>query len=476
MILGRFQAVCIHTKMEMEVDMPLLMLHLCACFLALVFSVEPALAGNNTGVAFSVWPDTGQNKCYEIDGHELDPCPAEGQPFYGQDAQYAGPSRSYTKLDGEGNVLPESSISYAMVRDNVTGLIWEMKEQADGLPDYSNPHDADNTYTWCDSNSTTNGGNPGVCETNDTDDFIGQLNAGAGLGGHNDWRLPTIKELATLSNRFTFAPAIDPIFAAALPAMVYRPETASYPLYWSSTTSIGDNSNAWAVQVLSGHIEKSNTYKSEKQYVRAVRGMQLPEINRFVLNQSGTVIADTVTCLEWQYAPMNLDGSNGADKMTLSQALAAAEVLSLDGRSDWRLPDINELYSIIDFNQYNPAIYPIFLGAMPASDGYSYWSSTTTPIATEYVRTVGFTDGSDTGYTRDSQHLVRAVRGSQCRHFLPGDCDNSGSVDLRDAIMALQIGAGQTPSVQINVHADVNSDNRIGIAECIYTLQAVAAE
>ncbi|MCX5884178.1 MAG: hypothetical protein NTU74_21000, partial [Deltaproteobacteria bacterium] len=70
------------------------------------------------------------------------PCPSPGQPFYGQDANYSINPMSYTKLDGSGNTLPDSTTSWVMVRDNVTGLIWEMKTN-DGTI-----HDKDNIYTW----------------------------------------------------------------------------------------------------------------------------------------------------------------------------------------------------------------------------------------------------------------------------------------------------------------------------------------
>ena len=50
------------------------------------------------------------------------PCPAPGEDFYGQDAQYVTNPRSYTKLDAGGNDLPDSASSWTMVRDNVTGL------------------------------------------------------------------------------------------------------------------------------------------------------------------------------------------------------------------------------------------------------------------------------------------------------------------------------------------------------------------
>jgi len=61
-----------------------------------------------------------------------------------------------------GNDLPDSATEWVMVRDNLTGLIWEIKQAGDDVQDYSNPHDADNTYTWYDSNPDTNGGYAGT--------------------------------------------------------------------------------------------------------------------------------------------------------------------------------------------------------------------------------------------------------------------------------------------------------------------------
>ncbi len=70
-------------------------------------------------------PDTGQTKCYN-DTAEIT-CPAPGEDFHGQDAQYVTNPRSYTKLDASGNDLPDSATDWTMVRDNVTKLIWEVK-------------------------------------------------------------------------------------------------------------------------------------------------------------------------------------------------------------------------------------------------------------------------------------------------------------------------------------------------------------
>jgi hypothetical protein len=54
----------------------------------------------------------------------------------------------YTKLDAAGNDLSDDAASWVMVRDNVTGLIWEVKQNNDGMANYNNVHDTDNTYNW----------------------------------------------------------------------------------------------------------------------------------------------------------------------------------------------------------------------------------------------------------------------------------------------------------------------------------------
>jgi hypothetical protein len=151
-----------------------------------------------------------------------------------------------------------------MVRDNVTGLIWEVKQAKDGVKDYSNPHDADNTYTWYDSNSATNGGNAGTSgDGTDTEDFINALNAAA-FGGFSDWRMPSVKELSSLINNDI--PYPGPTIDAT-----WFPRTGASG-YWSSTTYAAFTSIAWRVNFSYGSVPsnaKSNIY-----YVRAVRTEQ----------------------------------------------------------------------------------------------------------------------------------------------------------------------------------------------------------
>ncbi len=75
-------------------------------------------------------------------------------------------------------------------------------------------------------------------------------------------------------------------------------------------------------------------------------------------NGDGTV-TDNVTGLMWQQSPdMDGDGDiDAADKLTYDEALAGAGTFNLGGYSDWRLPTIKELYSLIDFSGVDPSGY-----------------------------------------------------------------------------------------------------------------------
>lgn len=58
--------------------------------------------------------------------------------------------------------------------------------------------------------------------------------------------------------------------------------------------------------------------------------------------------------------------------------------------------------------------------------------------------------------------------------ILAGDIDNSGAVDLKDAILALQINTNMSINNDIYSGADINGDKKIGIEEGIYALQIIA--
>ena len=75
-------------------------------------------------------------------------------------------------------------------------------------------------------------------------------------------------------------------------------------------------------------------------------------------NGDGTV-TDNVTGLMWQQTP-DTDGDgdiDAADKLSYDDAVAGANTFDLGGYSDWRLPTIKELYSLIDFGGVDPSGY-----------------------------------------------------------------------------------------------------------------------
>jgi hypothetical protein len=130
-------------------------------------------------------------------------------------------------------------------------------------PDYGNPQDVDNTYTWSNSGTAADG--------TVFSDYLSRLNACnstdgstpvfAGFAAHCDWRLPTPTELKTILLEpypCGTSPCIDPIFG---------PTAAGN--YWSSTTrAIPDE--AWFVSFIDGSVIGDS--KLNGNPVRAVRG------------------------------------------------------------------------------------------------------------------------------------------------------------------------------------------------------------
>jgi hypothetical protein len=109
-----------------------------------------------------------------------------------------------------------------------------------------------------------------------------------------------------------------------------------------------------------------------------VRGDGSYGVNDYVNNGNGT-ITDRATGLTWT------QNDNG-DGVIWDEALSYCEALNLGGTGDWRLPNIKELQSIVDFSRSpdatnSPAIDPLFT-LTPIVDelgqnDWGYWSSTT---------------------------------------------------------------------------------------------------
>jgi len=331
-------------------------------------------------------PETGQFKCFN-NGTEI-ACPQPGEAFYGQDAQYNTGERSFTKLDSNGNDLLDVAVSWSMVRDNVTGLTWELKT------DDATIHDKDNEYPLVESQEV----------------FINTLNADA-FGGFADWRLPTLKELSYLLDRGRSHPSVDTDY------FLY-----THLYYWSSTAAAPGSvqPGSYYVQFDDGY---EYNYSKDGGGAMAVRGDSSASDNLLEDNGDGTII-DNQTRLTWQQ-------SFPSEVMNWEESLAYCENLELAGSTDWRLPNVYELQSIVDYTTDSPCVNTDYF---PLTEKAYFKTSTTIDIDFFKAWVLDFNTGYVDYYFASKKvdsHYVRCVRSEHCA--ASGDSDSDGECDTSDA-------------------------------------------
>lgn len=211
-----------------------------------------------------------------------------------------GQTTSYAPGD-DGAVQKGAALSYTdnadgTITDNQTGLMWEKKVKLDGTRDGTSLHDADNYYQWagnCTSQTACNSGgtccqtsadcvSPHTCTIIDGQSteltifgWVAQLNT-ANFAGHNDWRIPNVRELHTIVDFNVIAPSVAPAFQGASCGATCTDITnaacsctvSNY--YWSSSTVATFPGTAWDVYFNFGFVSYDDEFSHI--YVRAVRG------------------------------------------------------------------------------------------------------------------------------------------------------------------------------------------------------------
>jgi len=110
-----------------------------------------------------------------------------------------------------------------------------------------------------------------------------------------------------------------------------------------------------------------------------------------------TIVTDTETGLIWQ--------KTYESGKTWQQALYYCENLTYAGYNDWRLPDKNELASLVNYAKYNPA------SDFPDMPGQFFWSSSTAVYNARYAWFVAFNYGGvGTDNKTYTKYYVRCVR------------------------------------------------------------------
>ena len=219
------------------------------------------------------------------------------------------------------------------------------------------------------------------------------------LGGQTDWRLPTLKELDSITDLAVFNPSIDTRFF---------PDTQS-DSYWTATTDDGTRTKAWVMNFNNG--DDGTLDKLSTAYIRAVRGGQISQkpAGRFVDNGNGT-ITDRNTGLTWE--------KQAETAMNWEAALAYCDDLDLVERGEWRLPTLKELDSITDLAVFSPAIDTRFF---PDTQSENYWTATTDDGTRTKAWVMNFNHGDDGTLSKTEEAYVRAV--------LDGEAGTPGVLD-----------------------------------------------
>jgi hypothetical protein len=134
-------------------------------------------------------------------------------------------------------------------------------------------------------------------------------------------------------------------------------------------------------------------------------------ISRFKTKQS--LVLDTKTNLTWQRCSLGTTWS--ADNSCIGEieymSLSAAKDMALNITGGWRVPNIDELYSIVELNCSAPSINKeIFPGVTQMSEGAPYWSSSKIEDLPMLVYFIDFWDARADGHTPGFSLAVRLVR------------------------------------------------------------------
>jgi len=285
------------------------------------------------------------------------------------------------KVDNQSNTkMSYTDNGDGTITDNLTGLMWQK------IP-------VDKNMTWKEAKK-----------------YCAKLK----LAGHKDWRMPSIKELYSITNFSEGWPYIDTDVFSLVQTQISKDEQ-----YWSSNIYVGeaaaqapgrpnmkgngakqgassqssrggmqgrpsggmgggmqgppsggmgggmqgppsgemeggmssqsqDMTQAFGVNFATGHIK---AYPANAQgpiggkYIRAVRGTEYG-VNDFQDNGDGT-ITDKATDLMWAK-------DDGGIRLDWAEAKDYANKSTLGGYDDWRLPDVKELQSIVNYN-YSPS-------------------------------------------------------------------------------------------------------------------------
>jgi Protein of unknown function (DUF1566) len=142
---------------------------------------------------------------------------------------------------------------------------------------------------------------------------------------------------------------------------------------------------------LTGGPTSAQTFQNGPYYANPSWDQQIPAAQRFIVlsNWNNEAVLDRETGLVWERSPISLLGTGWFD------AISACEGLVVGNRLGWRLPNLQELTTLIAPTQSRPALPPgnPFQGIIGLF-GSLYWTAATVEVDATAAKTVQFSDGS----------------------------------------------------------------------------------
>ena len=284
-------------------------------------------------------------------------CPAEGD-FFNQDAQNA-----------ENCTAPSFSVKTfgadSVIFDNNTGLIWE-------------PSPSTSLYYQDQAENYCNGLNSEL------------------YAGIDSWRVPAPWEIHTIFNAANFAPATDEVFTNMPSEDVFlwtNGGTRTYAFNIYDGREISRGSNRYKVVCVSGKMLSQATEDDFKEI-------------------SETAVEDKRTHLIWQ--------KDYASNKTWQEALVYCQSLNNETENGWRLPNKNELVSLLNYDKSESPDHPgelysysYFPQELPL-EYYGFWTSTTHAVHPDNAWEVLFVYGHVSSTSKTfNKNFVKCVKDAE---------------------------------------------------------------